>query len=215
MIRGNGSGRHLLFGGGHTWGAPAAPPTAASGAARGGGVSARLPCGRGPADGACGVGTSRWCRVHDGAVHLHLGGVRDRADGGRHCGVLVAVREGVILCLIQIGGFGIMTLSSFVVLLLGGQLGLRQRLIAAAKTRWSRIGDVRRLLVGVAKLGLGVEAIAAVMLCLRFWIGRDEQFRTRRLPRRLPCGLGVQQCRVRACSPTTWSGSNAIRWCCS
>ena len=59
--------------------------------------------------------------------------------------------EGVILCLIQIGGFGIMTLSSFVVLLLARQLGLRQRLIAAAETRSSSIGDVRRLLVGVAK----------------------------------------------------------------
>jgi trk system potassium uptake protein len=82
--------------------------------------------------------------------------------------------EVVILGLIQIGGFGIMTLSSLLVLLLARRLGLRQRVIAAAETGSLAIGDVRRLLVGVAKLSLGVEAVAAVALFLRFWAAHDE-----------------------------------------
>jgi trk system potassium uptake protein TrkH len=51
--------------------------------------------------------------------------------------------EAVILGLIQIGGFGIMTLASLLGLLLSRKMGLRSRLTAAAeakilgRTRWS------------------------------------------------------------------------------
>ena len=52
------------------------------------------------------------------------------------------------------------------------------------------------------------------MLCLRFWIGRDEQF-----GRAVYLGgfhaVSAFNNAGFACSPTTWSGSNAIRWCCS
>lgn len=78
--------------------------------------------------------------------------------------------EVVILGLIQIGGFGIMSLTSVVVLVLSRKLGLRHRLVAAAETGSFDMGDVRRVLFGVAKLSLAVETVVALALFLRFWL---------------------------------------------
>ena len=58
--------------------------------------------------------------------------------------------QAVILGLIQVGGFGIMTLASLLGLLVARRMGLRSRLTAAAETRSVGIGDVRRVLLGVA-----------------------------------------------------------------
>jgi trk system potassium uptake protein TrkH len=80
----------------------------------------------------------------------------------------------VILGLIQVGGFGIMALTSLIVFALGGRLGLRERVIAAATTGSTSLGDVRRVVVRVAQLSLGVEAVVALALTLRFWTSHDE-----------------------------------------
>ncbi|MDP8953536.1 MAG: TrkH family potassium uptake protein [Actinomycetota bacterium] len=82
--------------------------------------------------------------------------------------------EVVILVLIQIGGFGIMSLTSVIVVVLSHRLGLRHRLLAAAETRSLDTGDVRRVLFGIAKLSLGVEAVVAVALFLRFWLAHGH-----------------------------------------
>lgn len=79
----------------------------------------------------------------------------------------------VILGLIQIGGIGIMTLASLLALLVARRLGLRTRLIAQAETAAPELQDVRRLVFGVVLLSLLFEAIAAVILFLRFWISYD------------------------------------------
>ncbi len=76
--------------------------------------------------------------------------------------------ELVILGLIQIGGFGIIALSSLLVAVLARRLGLRQRLIAVAETGAIDMSDVRRLLLQVAKLTAVFELTAAVLLTLRF-----------------------------------------------
>ena len=89
-------------------------------------------------------------------------------DTGAHWS---AFGEGVILLLIQIGGFGIMSLTSVIVILLSRRLGLRHRLMAAREARSIDLGDMRGVLVGVAKLSLGVELVVAVILFLRFWLG--------------------------------------------
>lgn len=89
-------------------------------------------------------------------------------------GYWTGLGEAIILGLIQLGGFGIMALSSLIVLTLARRLGLRQRLIAAAETGSLELGDIRRVLVGVAKLSLTVEAMTALVLFLRFWIAHDE-----------------------------------------
>jgi potassium uptake TrkH family protein len=82
----------------------------------------------------------------------------------------------VILGLIQVGGFGIMTLASLVGLLLSRRMGLRTRLTAAAETKSIGMGDVRAVLVGVAKVSLLFEAVTAALLAGRFLVGYDEPF---------------------------------------
>ncbi len=82
--------------------------------------------------------------------------------------------QAVILGLIQVGGFGIMTLASLVGLLLSRRMGLRSRLTAAAETKSVGLGDVRTVLVGVAKVSLLFESVTAVLLTGRFLWGYDE-----------------------------------------
>jgi len=78
--------------------------------------------------------------------------------------------EVVILALIQMGGFGIMSLTSIIVLVMSRRLGLRHRLVAAAETGSLDTGDVRRVLFGIVKLSVGVEVVVAAALFLRFWL---------------------------------------------
>lgn len=80
----------------------------------------------------------------------------------------------VILALIQIGGFGIMTVASLLILLTTRRLGLQSRLTAAAETRHLGIGDVRAVLLGVAVVSLAFEAVVAVMLTARLATAYDE-----------------------------------------
>lgn len=82
--------------------------------------------------------------------------------------------QAVILGLIQVGGFGIMTLASLVGLLLSRKMGLRSRLTAAAETKSLGLGDVRAVLVGVAKVSFLFESATAVLLTGRFMLGYDE-----------------------------------------
>ncbi|MGF0311591.1 MULTISPECIES: TrkH family potassium uptake protein [Nocardiaceae] len=82
--------------------------------------------------------------------------------------------QGVILGLIQIGGFGIMTIASLVGLVLADRIGLRSRLNAAAEVRTSGLGDVRSVVVGVFRTSLIIESVVAIVLAVRFVIGYDE-----------------------------------------
>lgn len=82
--------------------------------------------------------------------------------------------QAVILALIQIGGFGIMTGASLLILLMTRRLGLRSRLTAAAETKNLGIGDVRSVLLGVARVSIVVELVTALLLTLRFAFGYDE-----------------------------------------
>ena len=92
--------------------------------------------------------------------------------------------EAVVLALIQVGGFGIMTMASLLGLLVSRRLGLRTRLNAAAETKSLGIGDVRAVLTGVLKITLLFEALTATLLTARFLVGYDEPF-----PRALYLGV--------------------------
>lgn len=81
--------------------------------------------------------------------------------------------QAVILALIQVGGFGIMTLATLLALLVRKNLGLRGQLVAQSETHTLNFGDVRSVLVRVAKIMATLEAGTAVVLTLRFWIGYD------------------------------------------
>lgn len=82
--------------------------------------------------------------------------------------------QAVILALIQVGGLGIMTLSSLLVIVLSRRLGIRQRVIAAAQTGSLRLGDVRSLVLAVIKMTVVVELAVAMVLALRFWATHGE-----------------------------------------
>jgi trk system potassium uptake protein TrkH len=80
----------------------------------------------------------------------------------------------VILALIQVGGFGIMTLASLLGLLVSRRMGLRTRVTAAAESNSIGIGDVRRVVTGVLKVTVVIELSVAVLLALRFATAYDE-----------------------------------------
>ncbi|MFF5933647.1 TrkH family potassium uptake protein [Streptomyces sp. NPDC012508] len=84
--------------------------------------------------------------------------------------------EGVILALIQVGGFGIMTMASLLALLVSGRLRLRMQLTAQAETKSLGIGDVRKVLLGVAGTTLAVELGVGAFLALRFRFGYGYGF---------------------------------------
>jgi Trk-type K+ transport systems, membrane components len=76
--------------------------------------------------------------------------------------------QAVMVGLIQVGGFGIMTMASLLALFISRRMGLRTRLTAAAETKSVGIGDVRRVLRGVFAITVTVEACVALALTLRF-----------------------------------------------
>ena len=80
----------------------------------------------------------------------------------------------IILGGIQFGGLGFMTSTSLLGLLVARRLGLRSRVVAAAETRAVALGDVRRVIRGVALVSLSVECLVAIPLALRFWLEYDE-----------------------------------------
>ncbi|GAB1641300.1 TrkH family potassium uptake protein [Krasilnikovia sp. MM14-A1259] len=82
--------------------------------------------------------------------------------------------EAVILGLIQIGGFGIMTLASLLGLLVARRLRMRMQLGAQAETKAIGIGEVRRVVLGVLRVSLIVEVLVAAVLTWRFADGYGE-----------------------------------------
>ncbi len=82
----------------------------------------------------------------------------------------------VIMVLIQIGGFGVMSLATLLGLLVARRLGLRTRLTAVSETHTVAVGDVRRVLLGVAVIALLTEVVVATVLAGRFWLGYGEPF---------------------------------------
>ncbi len=79
--------------------------------------------------------------------------------------------HGIILALIQVGGFGIMSFASLLGILLARRLGLRSRISTAVETKSGSFGDVRRVLLGVLKVSLLIEGITAAALTWRFATG--------------------------------------------
>jgi potassium uptake TrkH family protein len=79
--------------------------------------------------------------------------------------------EVLIIIGVQFGGLGFMTSASLLGLFAARRLGLRTRILTAAETKAVGIGDVRRLVRGVALVSFAVEAVVGVVLALRFWAG--------------------------------------------
>jgi trk system potassium uptake protein len=80
----------------------------------------------------------------------------------------------VIVGLIQVGGFGILTLGSILLLAARRRLGLRQRTLTLSESRAVTAQDIRRILLAIAVLTFVVEAVVAVILTLRFRFAYDR-----------------------------------------
>jgi trk system potassium uptake protein TrkH len=79
--------------------------------------------------------------------------------------------QAAILCMIQLGGFGMMTSATLLVLWAGGAMRLRSRLLLQAETRSLSLGDVGGVARVVFVVTVTVEALVAVWLTLRFALG--------------------------------------------
>lgn len=74
----------------------------------------------------------------------------------------------VIICLIQIGGLGFMSIATMVVFLLRRKVGLKQRLVMAQALSLNDMDGVVRLQKWVIIGSFSIEAMGAVILTLRF-----------------------------------------------
>ena len=150
------------------------------------------------------------------AVHRDVGGVRDGPRRRRHGRPLERrSARSSILVLIQLGGFGFMTGSTLLLLLVvGRRTALSDRILAQESAGARDLGSVRTVLRRVAVFTLIAEGIGALALTVRV---RDPLRRRRqgRVVRRVPLDLGVQQRRASTCSAasTAWATSRATRWC--
>jgi trk system potassium uptake protein len=84
--------------------------------------------------------------------------------------------EIAIISGVQFGGLGFMVSASLLGLAVARRMGLRTRILAAAETRAEGLGDVGRVLRGVAAVSLSVQVVIAVVLGLRFWLRYDQTF---------------------------------------
>lgn len=81
--------------------------------------------------------------------------------------------EVVVLALMQLGGLGIMTLASLLILLVSRRLGMRLELSAATESNTVNLGDVRRVLAWVVIITGVVELCTAIALTVRFATAYD------------------------------------------
>jgi potassium uptake TrkH family protein len=84
--------------------------------------------------------------------------------------------QAVVLVLVQVGGFGIMTLATLLSVLVAGKLGLSTRLVVQSESNTLNLGDVRALLKRVALTMLAVEMLVAIVVTIRFAVTYDRSF---------------------------------------
>ena len=81
--------------------------------------------------------------------------------------------QAVIMALIQVGGFGVMTIATFVGLTVLEKLSLRSRLTVATEAHVDGPGSVSGVLGAIVRTTLIIEAGIAALLALRLWWGHD------------------------------------------
>lgn len=74
----------------------------------------------------------------------------------------------IVMALFQIGGFGMMTSATLMVLLMGGHMKLRTRLVLQTETHALSLGDVRSVAKVVLLVTVFVEVVVGAWLALRF-----------------------------------------------
>lgn len=80
----------------------------------------------------------------------------------------------IILSLVEVGGIGVMTLTTMLVLVVGGKLGLRSRLIAQAEMQQAlSMADLRPLLRRVIIAVISFQLSIGIILTVRFAVHYD------------------------------------------
>ncbi|MEV7347541.1 TrkH family potassium uptake protein [Micromonospora chalcea] len=79
----------------------------------------------------------------------------------------------MITVLTQLGGLGILTGASLVILAVSRQLGLRNRLLVQAETAEFGLGDLRRLLLRIAATVFVTEALMTAVVAARLFLAYD------------------------------------------
>lgn len=80
----------------------------------------------------------------------------------------------IIMILVQIGGLGIMTMSTLFALLLGKRIGIRQRQLIQEDLNNISVSGVVRMARLIIEIALIFEGIGAVILFLH-WVGTCQQ----------------------------------------
>lgn len=75
----------------------------------------------------------------------------------------------VIIALIQIGGLGIMTMSTLIALILGKRIGLKERILIQESFNQFNLSGLVRLIINVIIVTLVFEFLGGLILSLRFW----------------------------------------------
>jgi trk system potassium uptake protein len=74
----------------------------------------------------------------------------------------------VIICLIQVGGLGFMSIATFLTIFTGKKIGLKERLLLQESLNVSSLAGMIRLARNVVLITLAIEAAFAVVLTIRF-----------------------------------------------
>lgn len=117
-----------------------------------------------PAASASGVGTNLLSSLFTVTSAVTMTGLVV-LDTGSHWSGLGQV---IVLVLIQVGGFGIMSVTSLAGMLLTGRIGLRSRLYTRAENRSLDTGDIGRTVLATLLITVICEAIVAVITTVRF-----------------------------------------------
>ena len=75
----------------------------------------------------------------------------------------------VVICLIQVGGLGFMSVATMVIFLFRRKVGLKQRMLMAQALSVSDMDGIVRLQKWVLVGSFTIEAVGALILTLRFW----------------------------------------------
>ena len=76
----------------------------------------------------------------------------------------------VILVLFQVGGLGIMTLSSCLAVLMGRSLGVKEQVMMQDVLDSSSASELMRLIIDIVKFTLSIELIGGIVLTLGFYL---------------------------------------------
>lgn len=74
----------------------------------------------------------------------------------------------VILALIQTGGLGFMTVATFIIIITGKRIGLRERLVMQEALNVNSLAGVIRLARNIVLITFGIEMFFAAVLAIRF-----------------------------------------------